>query len=67
MTQIIRDDTNHYHHFILLLVVKILTNHAKNEWPSPTIEQLSYKTGFSEESILESLEFGKPESDFLLH
>ncbi|WP_416149584.1 hypothetical protein ACM26V_00895 [Salipaludibacillus sp. HK11] len=66
MTQIVREYATPNHHFILLIVVKVLTDYAKNEWPSPTIEQLSYKTGYSEESILESMEFGTPARASLL-
>lgn len=65
MTQLIREESNYQ--CILFSIVEILTAHAKNEWPSPTIKQLSYRTGYSEEIILESLEFGTLESDFLLH
>ncbi|PYZ94385.1 hypothetical protein CR194_02305 [Salipaludibacillus keqinensis] len=64
MTQLVREEENH--HFILFLVEEVLTVHAKNEWPSPTIKQISYKIGCSEESILESLEFGTFEPVTLL-
>ncbi|WP_280768359.1 hypothetical protein [Salipaludibacillus daqingensis] len=64
MSQFVHEQS--HHHCILFLVVEILTAHAKNEWPSPTIKQLSNITGYSEESILESMEFGTSEPEFLL-
>lgn len=62
--QLIQEKSNY--ECILFSVIEILTAHAKNEWPSPTIKQLSYRTGYSEERILESMEFGILEPDFLL-
>lgn len=44
---------------VLYLVIEVVAQHMENEWPSPTIEQLSNITGYSEEMILESLEYGK--------
>lgn len=43
---------------VLFLVIEVVDLHTENEWPSPTIEQLSHITGYSEEFILESLEYG---------
>ncbi|PYZ98543.1 hypothetical protein CR205_08140 [Alteribacter lacisalsi] len=58
MTFIVSDKTTIYDS-VLYLVVETLAHYAENEWPSPSIEQLSDKTGYSEELILESLEFGE--------
>ncbi|TMW73717.1 hypothetical protein [Alteribacter natronophilus] len=46
---------------VLYLIAELLNHYAENEWPSPSIEQLSDQTGYSEELILESLEFGEME------
>ena len=51
---------------VLHLVIGIVTDYASKDRPSPTIRQLSCKTGYSEECILESLEYGKYESAILL-
>ncbi|WP_096188507.1 hypothetical protein [Evansella halocellulosilytica] len=49
------------YNIVLFLVVEVVARHRQNKWPSPTIKQLANKTGYSEETILESLEFGSIE------
>ncbi|UTR14520.1 hypothetical protein MM221_18490 [Salipaludibacillus sp. LMS25] len=50
--------TTSSHNVVLFLVIKVIDDYVKNDWPSPTIKQLSSKIGYSEETILESMEFG---------
>ncbi|MBM7097244.1 MULTISPECIES: hypothetical protein [Alteribacter] len=57
MTEIVRNQT--IYDSVLYLIVETVTHYAENEWPSPSIEQLSDKIGYSEELILESLEYGE--------
>ncbi|MDG5788652.1 hypothetical protein QA612_14315 [Evansella sp. AB-P1] len=59
MPEIIRSETTHT--IVLYLIVEVVDQYAKNEWPSPTIKELSTKIGYSEEMILESLEYGQIE------
>ncbi|MDQ0256213.1 hypothetical protein J2S74_003631 [Evansella vedderi] len=49
------------YNLVLLLTVEAVSLYAQNEWPSPTLKEISSKIGYSEEMILESLEFGKLE------
>ncbi|SDY58008.1 hypothetical protein SAMN05421736_102322 [Evansella caseinilytica] len=56
MDELIRSDS--IHDFILLLINEVLARYKQNAWPSPTIQDLSRQLGYSEEMILESLEFG---------
>ncbi|MCR6096635.1 hypothetical protein HXA34_09220 [Salipaludibacillus agaradhaerens] len=56
MVQMTRTDSTH--NVVLFLVTTVINDYVKNEWPSPTIKQLSSKIGYSEEAILESMEFG---------
>ncbi|MGJ9383321.1 hypothetical protein [Salipaludibacillus sp. CF4.18] len=51
---------------VLIRVVEVVTDYVRKEWPSPTIRQLSSKIGYSEEVILESIEFGTIEPATLL-
>jgi len=62
MMETIREKTTH--DMILSLIVEVVWKYAENNQPSPTIKDLSNHLGFSEELILESLEFGhmKPAS-----
>ncbi|SER48037.1 hypothetical protein [Salipaludibacillus aurantiacus] len=64
MQFIVRDQPAY--NVILLLVTQVVATHERNDWPPPTIKELSYSTGYSEESILESLEFGNTEPVSLL-
>ncbi|MBB5173024.1 hypothetical protein [Texcoconibacillus texcoconensis] len=50
-------DKNHYDH-VLYLIIATLEYYASQDVISPTISDLSAAIGVSEESILESLEFG---------
>lgn len=44
---------------VLHHVIDIVTDYAHKNRPSPTIKQLAIQTGYSEECILESMEYGK--------
>ncbi|WP_096434747.1 hypothetical protein [Alteribacter populi] len=59
MTEIVQNQT--IYNSVLSLIVEALKYYAQNEWPSPSIEQLSDRIGYSEELILESMEFGEVE------
>ncbi|MFA9556015.1 hypothetical protein ACERII_01725 [Evansella sp. AB-rgal1] len=59
MTNVVQSKT--IHNCVLYLILEIVALYKRNEWPSPTIRELSHKIGYSEETILESLEFGKIE------
>ncbi|GEL08289.1 hypothetical protein [Salisediminibacterium halotolerans] len=52
---------------VLHRIVDIVTDYAYNDRPSPTIKQLSVKTGYSEEVILESMEYGNYNDWMFLH
>ncbi|UCZ54641.1 hypothetical protein LGQ02_07785 [Bacillus shivajii] len=54
------------HDIVLFLVTEVVSTHKQNKMPSPTIHQIANKIGYSEETILESLEFGKIEPVSLL-
>lgn len=64
MQQIVQNQLSY--DFVLYLVTQVVSDHALNEWPSPTIEELSHRTGYSEETILESMEFAAIEPVTLL-
>ncbi|WP_026689356.1 hypothetical protein [Alteribacter aurantiacus] len=57
MTECIRNQT--IYDSVLYLITETVALYAENEWPSPSIEQLSDTIGYSQEIILESLEFGE--------
>ncbi|QKS70990.1 hypothetical protein FLK61_30185 [Paenalkalicoccus suaedae] len=59
-------ETFSFHSSVLYLVLEIVRDHAQKEWPSPTIRQLSFRIGYSEETILESIEFGTTEPATIL-
>lgn len=50
-----------YYHSVLHLVLEAVSDYAVHDRPSPTIKQLSLQIGHSEETILESLEYGIPD------
>ncbi|PRO66736.1 hypothetical protein C6I21_02070 [Alkalicoccus urumqiensis] len=52
---------------VLVHVLEVVQDFARQNRPSPTIRQLALCAGYSEELILESLEFGTVEPASLLH
>ena len=47
------------HDLILTQIIELVWKYAAKNQPSPSISHLSVHSGFSEELILESLEYGK--------
>ncbi|SDN39798.1 hypothetical protein [Alkalicoccus daliensis] len=54
------------YHSVLHLVLEAVSDHAVQNRPSPTIKQISMQIGHSEETILESLEYGMLEQVSIL-
>ncbi|CAM3804764.1 hypothetical protein [Alkalicoccus chagannorensis] len=54
-------ETCYVHETVLNRVLTIVCEYSQHDRPSPTITQLAQHVGCSEELILESLEFGRPE------
>lgn len=64
MPQFVREQPTHNN--VLFRVVEVVADYERKNCPSPTISQLSTKIGYPEETILESMEFGKVEPVTLL-
>lgn len=63
---IAKDSCNVRHSVVLCHILHLVKQNASHHLHSPTIEELSSKTGYTEENILESMEFGHVSANTLL-
>lgn len=63
---IVNDSAINRHSIVLCHVVQVVNEKASQRFHSPTIEELSNRTGYTEENILESMEFGEVSANTLL-
>ncbi|AOM82697.1 hypothetical protein [Salisediminibacterium beveridgei] len=63
---ITKESANVRHSVVLCHILHVMKENANHHLHSPTIEELSSQTGYTEENILESMEFGHVPANTLL-